>query len=110
MMVMGVCLFAVSTLLFVTTTHPAWFTLFRLLEGIGAAAMGPASQAFLADITTDDTRSRAYGWLTTAQFGGLIAGPALAGPPRRSAAAASGASTPSSCSAARSRPSRPWRS
>jgi len=80
MMVMGVCLFAVSTLLFVTTTHPAWFTLFRLLEGIGAAAMGPASQAFLADITTDDTRSRAYGWLTTAQFGGLIAGPALAGP------------------------------
>jgi DHA1 family multidrug resistance protein-like MFS transporter len=80
MMVMGVSLYAVSTLLFVTTTHPGWFTLFRLLEGVGAAAVGPASQAFMADITTDETRSRAYGWLTTAQFGGLIAGPALAAP------------------------------
>jgi MFS family permease len=78
--VLGTCLYSVATLLFVTTAHPGWFTLFRLLEGIGAAAVGPASQAFIADITTDDVRGRAYGWLTTAQFGGLIAGPALAMP------------------------------
>ena len=80
MIVAGVVLYAVSTLLFVTTTHPGWFLLFRLLEGIGAAAVGPAGQAFIADITTDENRSRAYGWLTTAQFGGLVAGPALAWP------------------------------
>lgn len=78
--VAGVALYAVSTLLFITTTDPAWFLLFRLLEGVGAAAVGPAGQAFIADITTDENRSRAYGWLTTAQFGGLVAGPALAWP------------------------------
>jgi DHA1 family multidrug resistance protein-like MFS transporter len=76
----GVWLYASATLLFVTTTHAAWFTVFRLLEGVAAAAVGPASQAFIADITDDRTRSRAYGWLTTAQFGGLIIGPALAPP------------------------------
>ena len=80
MIVAGVWLFAISTLLFVTTTHAAWFTVFRLLQGVGAAAVGPASQAFIADITDDQTRSRAYGWLTTAQYGGLIVGPALAPP------------------------------
>jgi MFS family permease len=78
--VAGVSLYAIATVLFVTTTHPAWFVLFRLLEGIGAAAVGPAGQAFVADITTDENRSRAYGWLTTAQFGGLVAGPAIAWP------------------------------
>jgi MFS family permease len=78
--VAGVVLYAVATLLFVTTTQPGWFLLFRFLEGVGAAAVGPAGQAFIADITTDENRSRAYGWLTTAQFGGLVAGPALAWP------------------------------
>ena len=78
--VAGVVLYAVATLLFVSTTQPAWFLLFRFLEGVGAAAVGPAGQAFIADITTDENRSRAYGWLTTAQFGGLVAGPALAWP------------------------------
>ncbi len=74
----GVALYAVSTLLFVTTKDVWWFLLFRLLEGIGAAAAGPAGNALVADITTEERRSQAFGWLTTAQFGGLIAGP-LAG-------------------------------
>lgn len=78
--VLGVALYAVSTLLFTTTLEPRWFILFRLLEGIGAAAVGPAGQAFIADITTEHQRSKAYGLLTTAQFGGLILGPALAWP------------------------------
>jgi MFS family permease len=80
LMVLGVCLYSVATALFLSTTHPGWFVLFRLLEGIGAAAVGPAAQAFIADITTNEARSRAYGLLTTAQFGGLVAGPALAWP------------------------------
>lgn len=78
--VAGVCLYAVATLLFVSTTHPAWFTVFRLLEGMGAAAITPAGQALVAELSTEQTRSRAYGWLTTAQFGGLVAGPVLAVP------------------------------
>ena len=80
LMVGGLVLFAVSTALFMTTTQADWFVVFRLLEGVGGAAVGPASQAFVADITDEGTRSRAYGWLTSAQYGGLILGPALAPP------------------------------
>jgi MFS family permease len=79
-MVGGAIVYTVALLLFTTTTDPYWFILFRLLEGIGTAAFGPAAQAFVADITTAQNRSRAYGFLTTAQFGGLIVGPALAAP------------------------------
>jgi DHA1 family multidrug resistance protein-like MFS transporter len=78
--VAGMWLYAVASLLFVTTAEPAWFICFRLLQGVGAAAMLPAGQAFIADITTDEARSRAYGWFATAQFGGMIVGPALAIP------------------------------
>jgi DHA1 family multidrug resistance protein-like MFS transporter len=79
-MVGGAVVYTVALLLFTTTTDPYWFIFFRLLEGIGTAAFGPAAQAFIADITTTENRSRAYGFLTTAQFGGLIVGPALAAP------------------------------
>jgi MFS family permease len=79
-MVSGVALYAVAMFLFTTTKDPLWFILFRLLEGVGAAAVGPVGQAFIADITTERNRSRAYGILTSAQFGGLIVGPALAWP------------------------------
>lgn len=76
----GVAVYAVATLLFVTTTNPWWFVFFRFLEGIATGAVLPAGQAFVADVTTQATRSRAFGWLTTAQFGGLVAGPGLAVP------------------------------
>ena len=79
-LVAGVWMYGLSTLLFVTTTHPVWFILFRFLEGAGAAAVYPAGQAFVADITPAHRRSQAYGWMNTAQFGGLVAGPALAWP------------------------------
>ena len=78
--VAGACFYAVATLLFVSTTHPGWFIFFRLLEGVGAAAVTPAGQALVAELSTEGERSRAYGWLTTAQFGGLVAGPVLAWP------------------------------
>jgi DHA1 family multidrug resistance protein-like MFS transporter len=79
-MVGGAVVYTIALLLFTTTTDPYWFILFRLFEGIGTAAFGPAAQAFVADITTEENRSKAYGFLTTAQFGGLIVGPALAAP------------------------------
>ena len=74
----GVALYAVSTLLFLSTTEPWWFVLFRFLEGAAAGAVWPAGQAFVADLSRPETRSRAYGWMTTAQFGGLVVGPGLA--------------------------------
>ena len=79
--------------------------------GHGAAAFGPAAQAFVADITTTEhTRSRAYGFLTTAQFGGLIFGPALAAPLYTLPAATRPASTRSSTLGPPSPSSRSWRS
>jgi DHA1 family multidrug resistance protein-like MFS transporter len=76
----GVLLYGLATLLFISTTHPGWFVFFRFLEGVGAAAVSPAAQALVAELSADKDRSRAYGWLTTAQFGGLVAGPMLAWP------------------------------
>jgi len=80
LLVGGTLLYAVSTLLFITTTSPSLFVLFRLLEGVSVALIVPAGQAFVAEITTERNRSQAYGWWTTAQFGGLLVGPALAWP------------------------------
>ncbi len=80
LLVGGTLLYGMATLLFVTTTAPELFVFFRLLEGIGVGLVVPAGQAFIAEITTDRNRSRAYGWWTTAQFGGLLVGPALAWP------------------------------
>ena len=105
-MVGGAALYTTSLLLFTSTLNPYWFILFRLLEGIGTAAFGPAAQSFVADITTEKNRSKAYGFLTTAQFGGLIVGPALAAPLYHLAARGPAASTRSSTSARSSRPSR----
>jgi DHA1 family multidrug resistance protein-like MFS transporter len=80
LLVGGTLLYGLATLLFITTTEPSLFVLFRLLEGVGVALIVPAGQAFVAEITTDANRSQAYGWWTTAQFGGLLVGPALAWP------------------------------
>ena len=76
--VAGMLLYSLATLLFVTTVNAWWFLLFRLCEGIGAASVEPASTAFIADASDEASRGRAYGLLTSAQFGGLVAGPALA--------------------------------
>ena len=50
--VSGMFLYALATLLFVTTTNASWFLLFRLCEGIGAASVGPAGSAFIATSAT----------------------------------------------------------
>jgi len=78
--VAGLAFFALAQLLFISATDPAWFVFFRFLEGVGAAAVTPAGQALVADLSAEKDRSRAYGWMTTAQFGGLVAGPVLAWP------------------------------
>ena len=39
-----------------------------------------ATGALVADVSVEKDRSRAYGWMTSAQFGGLVAGPMLAMP------------------------------
>jgi len=76
----GCVLFTATMFLFLTTTDPWWFVAFRFLEGVATAAVIPAVNALIADLTTDEDRSQAFGWITSAQFGGLILGPAIAVP------------------------------
>ena len=38
MIITGTVLYALATALFLTTTHPSWFIVFRFVEGTGAAA------------------------------------------------------------------------
>ena len=78
--VAGVAFFGLAQILFISTAHPAWFVVFRFLEGTGAAAVTPAAQALVADLSAEKDRSRAYGWMNSAQFGGLVAGPVIAWP------------------------------
>lgn len=56
----------------------------RLLAGAGAAAILPTAQAYIADVSSPDDRSRRFVLLGSAAFVGFLAGPAfgtwLAGP------------------------------
>ena len=75
-MIAGMVLIAIASFLFTLTLDPRWFLLFRLLEGMSAAA-GGVMFAFVADVSVPAQRSRALGMVMSAQFGGAIAGPAL---------------------------------
>ena len=75
-MIAGMILIAIASFLFTLTLDPRWFLLFRLLEGMSAAA-GGVMFAFVADVSVPAQRSRALGMVMSAQFGGAIAGPAL---------------------------------
>ena len=75
MIVSGTALWAPWTLLFLTTTNPWWFVVFRVLEGLGAAAVVPAAQAQSEKSPATRTAVRPMAGLTTAQYGGLFSGP-----------------------------------
>ena len=107
--VAGVALYAVATGLFVSTTHPGWFILFRLARGDrGGRAVTPAGQALVAELSTEETRSRAYGWYDhgSVRWAGRRSGawPCLS--TTWGAGRATGPSTRSSSSGARCRLSR----
>ena len=50
----------------------------RLIGGILSTAMFPAVTAYVADVTTEDERSRGMAWEGTAVSLGVVFGPALA--------------------------------
>ena len=56
-----------------------WLIVLRVIQGFGAAAFRPGSRAVVADLVPEGERGVAYGWLTAADLGGLIFGPALGG-------------------------------
>src|SRR4029077_4750242 len=56
-----------------------WLIALRFIQGLGAAAFRPGSRAVVADLVPEGERGIAYGWLSGAETGGLIFGPALGG-------------------------------
>lgn len=79
MIVIGLVIFSASEFLFaVGQSLPVLFGS-RILGGISAAFIMPAVTAFIADITTMETRSKALGLMSAAISTGFIIGPGIGG-------------------------------
>ncbi len=79
MIVYGLLIFSLSELLFGLAKTVEVLFVSRFLGGISAAFVMPAVTAFIADITTMDTRPKALGYMSAAISTGFIIGPGLGG-------------------------------
>ncbi|WP_153731446.1 MFS transporter [Sporosarcina obsidiansis] len=79
MIVIGLLIFSASEFLFAIGQNlPVLFSS-RILGGVSAAFIMPAVTAFIADITTMETRSKALGFMSAAISTGFIIGPGIGG-------------------------------
>lgn len=79
MIVMGLFIFGFSELLFAIGKSVEVLFISRIFGGISAAFIMPAVTAFIADITTLQTRSKALGYMSAAISTGFIIGPGIGG-------------------------------
>ncbi|MEK4630203.1 MFS transporter [Solibacillus sp. FSL R7-0682] len=79
MIVLGLFIFGFSEFLFGIGTTIEVLFISRILGGISAAFIMPAVTAFIADITTMDTRPKALGYMSAAISTGFIIGPGIGG-------------------------------
>ncbi len=79
LIVIGLIIFAVSEFLFGIGKTVASLFISRMLGGISAAFIMPAVTAFIADITTLNTRAKALGYMSAAISTGFIIGPGIGG-------------------------------
>ncbi len=79
MIVAGLLVAALASLAFVLPLPIGWLVLIRFVQGLGFAAAIPAELAAIADVTPRERLGRAYGWVSGAQQGGFIVGPAIGG-------------------------------
>ena len=79
MIVIGLFIFGISEFLFGIGQSIEILFVSRILGGIGAAFIMPAVTAFIADITTMDTRPKALGYMSAAISTGFIIGPGIGG-------------------------------
>ncbi|WOV87374.1 MFS transporter [Sporosarcina oncorhynchi] len=79
MIVIGLFIFSASELLFAIGEGVPELFASRVLGGISAAFIMPAVTAFIADITTNETRSKALGYMSAAISTGFIIGPGIGG-------------------------------
>ncbi|MFF5995086.1 MFS transporter [Lysinibacillus sp. KU-BSD001] len=79
MIVLGLFIFAFSELLFGMGKTIEVLFISRILGGMSGAFIMPAVTAFIADITTLETRSKALGYMSAAISTGFIIGPGIGG-------------------------------
>lgn len=77
--VIGLFVFGFSEFLFGFGKSVEVLFISRMLGGVSAAFIMPAVTAFIADITTTSTRSKALGYMSAAISTGFIIGPGLGG-------------------------------
>jgi MFS family permease len=79
LMIGGLVVAGIAIAAFALPLSIGWLIALRFLQGLGAAAFRPGSRAVVADLVPEGERGIAYGWLSGADTGGLIFGPALGG-------------------------------
>lgn len=79
MIVLGLFIFGISEFLFGLGRTIEVLFISRVLGGISAAFIMPAVTAFIADITTMETRPKALGYMSAAISTGFIIGPGIGG-------------------------------
>lgn len=79
MIVIGLIIFSFSEFLFGIGRIVEVLFISRILGGISAAFIMPAVTAFIADITTMETRPKALGYMSAAISTGFIIGPGIGG-------------------------------
>ncbi|GHH98863.1 MFS transporter [Neobacillus kokaensis] len=79
MIVIGLCMFAISNLVAATAGHFSFLVAARLIGGMGSAALVPSIMAYIVDITTEQQRTRAMSFLGASMSSGFIIGPGLGG-------------------------------
>ena len=79
MIVVGLFIFGASEFLFGMGKTVEVLFVSRMLGGVSAAFIMPAVTAFIADITTASSRSKALGYMSAAISTGFIIGPGIGG-------------------------------
>jgi MFS transporter, DHA1 family, multidrug resistance protein len=79
LMIAGTWLYTIAAALFMLDGGPWFYVVLRALEGLGAAAFGPAARAYVADVVPEGERGKAYGQLMSFDMAGVLLGPMAAG-------------------------------
>jgi DHA1 family multidrug resistance protein-like MFS transporter len=78
-LVCGIGMFSVSQFIFGFANELWMLYVSRLIGGIGIAFTAPAITAYVADITTPETRGKGLGWIGAAMSFGIVIGPGIGG-------------------------------
>ncbi|MFD2701280.1 MFS transporter [Paenibacillus shunpengii] len=79
MIMFGLFLTVISDFMFAISNSLPLLYLARFIGGMGLGFMVPSNMAYVADITTSDTRAKGMGYLGAAMNLGMVLGPGLGG-------------------------------